>query len=428
MAGILQGSVIDWADQASQMADIFSNAYLTIAASASRNGQQGLLNRRPIIRNLDAFHNDKSFLVCVRENIMHEFENTGLSPFGHVSSVTLRERAWCFQEELLSTRIIHFTNDEVVFICREATTCECDPRWRPRFELPPIVGTSTAEPLELWERVVEHYTERKISFCKDRLPALSSFTNRFEEGSDRYHAGLWESHMPGSLLWWTLGGDRPRQEPESQSRPPSWSWASIEGRVSHLRGFEDQKNLAEVLDVCTYPSTVDPRGMVYGGHITMRAPLFPLEGIRKEHETPWKELLEYHSGMYYRDYSFACSPGWASDLQWLEKDDCCCVLDDSEEPELFLSDDVFDKPIFLLIVRTFQEHCSIKDLPYPGGYRFLGLLLQPLEDLDQIRTKIMENPESRIPFVRIGFGAMGLSKEAGEEALNRFKNQFVTIF
>jgi len=428
MSGILQGCVIDWAEQASQMADIFSNAYLTIAASASRNGQEGLLNRRPAIRNLDAVHNDKAFLVCVRDVIRHEFDDTGYDPFGHFSTLPLRERAWCFQEELLSTRIIHFTNEEVVFVCRGATTCECDPRWRPRFELPPLVGTSPAEPAELWEQVVKHYTGRGISFCRDRLPALSSFSNIFQEDPDRYHAGLWESHMPGSLLWWTLCGARPRQEPESQSRPPSWSWASIEGRVTYLRGLEGQKNFAEVLHVRTYPSTVDPRGMVSGGHITIRAPLFPLEGIQKEHETPWKRILKYNGGMYYRDYSFACSPGWASNLQWLEKDDCCCVLDDLYEPELLLSDDVFYKPIFLLIIRTFEEYDLVENFPYPGGYKFLGLLLQPLEDLDQIRAKIMEGPESRIPFVRIGFGAMCLSNEAGEEALNRFKNHYVTIF
>jgi hypothetical protein len=116
--------VADWAQQSAQMADIFSNAYLTIAASAAENGQEGLLNRHKLPRiNLE--HNSKAYSLCFRDMKSHEMREQDSVPFPEKTELTLRKRAWCFQEELLSRRVVHFTKDEIVFVCREATMCEC---------------------------------------------------------------------------------------------------------------------------------------------------------------------------------------------------------------------------------------------------------------------------------------------------------------
>jgi len=429
MAGILQDSVSDWAHEASQMANIFSNSYLTIAASAAENGHQGLLNRRRTTRIFDVVHGDKAFAVYVRDNITHEFQarESEELPFNSRTKLPLRQRAWCLQEELLSTRIVHFTGDEMIFVCRAATTCECDPRWNPRFQIPPIIGTSSYRPSEIWNNLVWHYTERQISFHKDRLPALSSLTYVYEKDSGRYFAGLWESHMPGSLLWWTQDGQRPEQERETQSRPPSWSWASIEGVVSHFHNLEGHKDVTQVLDVCTYPNTVDPRGMVSGGQITLRAPLFPLGGTWKSYENSRSSFLSCYTGSISADSCFASSPGWAPNLPWNE-DECYCVLDDPTKPLLLLPNGIIDTTVFLLVIFTLGSYYPSNAGSRHTGYRFLGLLVQPLDDLDQTQAKTMEDSESKLSFVRIGVGGMYLGKEHGDEALQRFGNTIVTIF
>ena len=114
----------DWAQQSAQMADIFSNAYLTIAASAAENGQEGLLNHHKLPRiNLE--HNSKAYSLCFRDMKSHEMREQDSVLFPEKTELTLRKRAWCFQEELLSRRVVHFTKDEIVFVCREATMCEC---------------------------------------------------------------------------------------------------------------------------------------------------------------------------------------------------------------------------------------------------------------------------------------------------------------
>jgi len=409
------------------MADIFSNAHLTIAANASQNGQQGLLNRHHKARYFETTHDGTAFSVCIRDSVHHEFVHNILGTLSGHSDLPLRKRAWCFQEELLSTRVIHFTGDEIQFVCRAATICECYPEWQDRFESP-FTEDGTGFPALDWGHFIKHYTARQITFPGDRLPALSSFTHAFQEGPDRYHAGLWESHMPGSLLWWSQCGKRPEQERNSQSRPPSWSWASIEGQANYSEATSTQ-DIAEVLDVCTYSCTTDPRGVVSGGQITLRAPLFSLRGMWKNDKNPWEDFLRLASGDSSFDPCFSCSPDWATDRQWLEEDGCYCVLDDSAHPLLLPENSGINTPIFLLIIhRLEQDVWWAKKLPYPGGYRFLGLLLQPLEDLSQTQMKAMEDSESKLSFVRIGFGGICLSKEDGEEALNRFGNTTITIF
>lgn len=39
-------------------------------------------------------------------------------------------RGWCFQERLLSRRVLHFTHREMVWGCRLGWQCECSPLGR----------------------------------------------------------------------------------------------------------------------------------------------------------------------------------------------------------------------------------------------------------------------------------------------------------
>ena len=59
---------------------------------------------------------------------------------------------------------------------------------------------------------------------------------------------------------------------------------------------------------------------------------------------------------------------------------------------------------------------------------FHGLLLKPLDDLNQIQTRTVADLESKLAFVRIGMGLMELDRQDAEDALNRFKKTTVTIF
>lgn len=394
------------------MGDIFSNAYLTIAASAAENGQQGLLNRREI-QKFNKKHEGTDYTVCIRVGIEHEMR-ANVRPFPFETISTLRRRAWCLQEELLSSRVVHFTKDEIIFVCREGTICECSPTWFAQFEFLPPVGSTRKSLSKRWSDVVEHYSTRQISLRKDRLPALSSLSHFFGKKSDNYLAGLWQSDMPMSLLWSTTGG-RPAQSLDTPySEPPSWSWASIEGIVCdplHIRPHAmDTREVAKVIEGHTYPSTKDPRGMVSGGHIIIRAPILRLVGV------------------WFGPDTFTCRPGFDSGDQWMKASPCRGLLDDKGEASL-LPSGVAVTPIFLLVICTSEIFLYNGKLLPPNEYLELkGLLVQSPMHLTGTQRTAMWTSGIELACVRIGVGSIVTRRKISEEILAESVHSTAIVF
>ena len=420
-AGIIQDSIEDWAQQAAEMADIYSNAYLTIAASAADNGQQGLLNRRKP-QKLDIAHGDQTYTVCVREPIIHSLHYVGGDDRAALMAspnLKLRQRAWCLQEEFLSPCVVHFTCDEVVFVCREATLCECTPKWHERFRLPTFSSYTS------WNNFLEHYTDRKITFFADKLAAISSLARFLKTDSDRYLAGLWLSRMPEGLLWRIDGGLRPKPLDPSQSNPPSWSWASVEGKVyERLLSFQESGTTATLLDAQVYPSTSDPMGMVSGGHIILRGPLLSLQETWKRHCAP-PDGGTYNFAYKDREPHVICEPGWERDNPSSPEEVCCYILDDMGNEPFSQPSGVFDAPVFLFVIYT-----SLFPNYPPGTFTSTlhCLLLKLLPDLDENQQKTMEDSGVERAFVRIGMGMLQLDSLEADKALDRFGETVVTIF
>lgn len=94
-----------------------------------------------------------------------------------------------------------------------------------------------------WILLVVKYTSRRLTMAKDKLPAISGLAQKFHQRArkDKYLAGLWLDHINIGLLWFI---DRKHDFPEmieigeivptraAINRAPSWSWASIDGRVN----------------------------------------------------------------------------------------------------------------------------------------------------------------------------------------------------
>jgi hypothetical protein len=77
---------------------------------------------------------------------------------------------------------------------------------------------------KLWAKVVENYTERVLTFEKDRLPALDGAIQKMQKlNLGQCIGGLFLSDIPRCLLWYV-------SEPGTRHevyRAPTWSWASI---------------------------------------------------------------------------------------------------------------------------------------------------------------------------------------------------------
>ncbi|KAI1735151.1 heterokaryon incompatibility protein-domain-containing protein [Xylaria scruposa] len=97
-----------------------------------------------------------------------------------------------------------------------------------------FVGTGLQEEAEFhlrWFDLVEPYSTRKLTKDSDKVIALLGVAQFIQQNTGfQFVAGLWERVLPFNLLW-TLHGparDRPRDRVA-----PTWSWASVDGRISH---------------------------------------------------------------------------------------------------------------------------------------------------------------------------------------------------
>ena len=110
---IVQDDIQDWKNEASKMADVYRNAYCTVAATGSRGDQDGIFAARTeqdiCTLRYDAKNTDL-LITYIEEDIFALEQLLFHSP--------LSQRAWCLQEKLLSPRIIHFTQSRAIWECR----------------------------------------------------------------------------------------------------------------------------------------------------------------------------------------------------------------------------------------------------------------------------------------------------------------------
>ncbi|KAF2806681.1 HET-domain-containing protein [Mytilinidion resinicola] len=137
-----------------------------------------------------------------------------------------------------------------------------------------------------WDAVVELYSLGALSFPHDKLVALSGIASAMSmveknAPGDGYLAGLWQSSLPSHLLWTTEKTEKRRQtlipSRYEQYIAPSWSWASIRGKISltWCQHNYDPKDYLAALEGAEVTWS-DPRarfGQVKSGFLRLSAPL-----------------------------------------------------------------------------------------------------------------------------------------------------------
>ncbi|KAK7538092.1 heterokaryon incompatibility protein-domain-containing protein [Phyllosticta citribraziliensis] len=238
---IIQDSGKDWDQEAKRMADIYQNSYLTLAATKSMDSTGGLFSEPGAEYNARAFSvkdtNHNSYNLYCRKARPHWFGQTDRSEYQ--SAPTLLSRAWVYQERVLSPRTLHFGQEELLWECREGSTCECSLWPVPnkqclRFDSdfsPGImeVGANwqTKTVTNRWRSAVEEYSSLDMTKPKDRLPAIAGVAKQVQllRGGERYYVGLWEKSLLEDLLWYVP--DR-WQVNRTTERAPSWTWACVD--------------------------------------------------------------------------------------------------------------------------------------------------------------------------------------------------------
>jgi hypothetical protein len=278
---IIQDDINDWRHEGSKMADIYSGAYITLAATASRDASGGCFRRsaeRSVFRLSYPDENGSKSDLFIRSSI-------GNANFFR-SRAPLSGRGWTLQERMLSPRNIHFTRNELVWECKTKSTCECDLHEHSfdRYHScgPSLIShklRSTDNKYEdwsdAWRTIVQQYSDQRLTYEKDIFPALQGISNVFYKYTrSHYLAGLWEDGLVVHLLWRSsMTNSRPQKW-----RAPSWSWASVVGPITwdsesrhESYNFSPQ---ATCINKEIQVAGADDFGELLSGSITLRARCF----------------------------------------------------------------------------------------------------------------------------------------------------------
>ncbi|KAG9232635.1 heterokaryon incompatibility protein-domain-containing protein [Amylocarpus encephaloides] len=312
---IIQADEQDWQTESSKMAEIFSNAYLTVIAAAGVSCHVGFLERdatRPWcsvpIPDSNSTFAGGSFCLRYRRHRGSE----KMAQIKHGRWIT---RSWTYQEERLARRVLMFGENKFFFDCRTMERIEGTDRCKPRpdwvdtirektgdNDFDPPIRTNTGQiykrrtPYNHWQTLCSHYSRRVLTYADDKLPAISGMAKHIAKKVDSdYLAGLWREHLLQDLLWHTIdGGKRPDNFRTShyQYRAPTWSWASKDGHLSwpDMRFFSSSESTAycEILDAQTDLAGLDPYGAVVGGHIKVSGRVIEVEiGLGDVTPKPW---------------------------------------------------------------------------------------------------------------------------------------------
>jgi hypothetical protein len=142
-------------------------------------------------------------------------------------------------------------------------------------EIPGVGHKVTQENTEIdrhwhhWQTLCSHYAYRELTFPEDKLPAISGIASTIaKKVQSEYLAGLWRNHLVHDLFWKTVTvATKPKKY-----RAPSWSWASVDGRINwpFWRASSTCSKCTlywTLLDAQTTPEGLDPYGAVQDGFL-----------------------------------------------------------------------------------------------------------------------------------------------------------------
>jgi hypothetical protein len=294
---IKQDDAEDWKSQAPEMAGIYENAILTIAASMSVNGSGGLYAE-----------NQPNYLSANGLCIQEQGTKFPTRPSISLKAWPLLKRGWVFQERKLSRRMIHFGAEEVVWECKSDVARESGGYCSRR-----LLTTGADSLSARWKNYVRVYSELQLTFEKDKLIALSGIAKRTAKlfPDDRYIAGLWERTLLSDLAW--HNSRYPAARP-STFCAPTWSWASIKSAVDWTGYDLVVVKGVEVVDVScptTYTGNIcsedNDENSGLRPTITICGPMMAarLTPGTIDNSSDWGSRAEDDEGEYYREAKFA---------------------------------------------------------------------------------------------------------------------------
>lgn len=265
----------DWERESSFMGHIYANAMCNLSALGATAENGGLF----FPRNAESIRPLKLEIAC--KDGPYELIHQGFWESA-VDDMDLNLRGWVFQERLLAPRILHFGSEQLFWECRELKACESYPEglpkgietrsWKRNYTPTGLSHVPSRKLMMIWHELVEQYTRCSLTMDEDKLVAISGIAKIVQRKlKDDYLAGLWRRNLLEDLLWDVLPIEVRAQRPD-RYRAPSWSWASVDGRISYWGSSTGQDRIT-VINAEVSLQSVDFTGQVKAGEIRLRGNL-----------------------------------------------------------------------------------------------------------------------------------------------------------
>lgn len=243
---IVQDDYEDWQVEASKMASVYSQSYLTIAATNSEDSYGGCFLdiakssthiEMPVGRRRGCGRGRKHprSSLQARHFEMAYFRHD-IADVGELIDSPLSRRAWVMQESVLSPRTLHCTKNQFYWHCHSRLTSEDG--WIDEVMTSNLLHERTTSKFlfhdfstkwnayNTWFGWELSFLRRELTYQADRLASLAGVIEFYaSKTQDKSLLGLWES-----LLWcqlnWTLDHVKPPPKRVLDKNFPSWSWLS----------------------------------------------------------------------------------------------------------------------------------------------------------------------------------------------------------
>ncbi|KAK9423645.1 putative Heterokaryon incompatibility domain-containing protein [Seiridium unicorne] len=250
---IIQDDKQDWQSESAQMAAIYENAYLTIAATTSEDCRGGC-DLEPwdlrIIEGKAKTGPGKYRRLLSDTWYRVKLKHANKSWKGAMTRLPLHTRGWTLQEAVLSRRILHMASRHMLWQCRALFDHEDA---NVRISSYPGLTTDLSRVGFVWDRyrhnydhtwwtLVNKYSARSLTKSTDRLPAIAGMI-RFHSAKidDTPLLGLWKKTIALDLGWRCQQEQTPKA-----SGVPTWTWLSSEGEIKGPVNFTPESNILQI--------------------------------------------------------------------------------------------------------------------------------------------------------------------------------------
>ncbi|KAH8681964.1 heterokaryon incompatibility protein-domain-containing protein [Xylariales sp. PMI_506] len=243
--------------QIEAMDQIYGSAHLTLVAADGADANAGL----------HGIHSGSRQFSQIFEEIWADLTLVvSLPPPPDISLSPWATRGWTCQEQMLSRRLLLFTEGQAVWQCPSTCLCEDTAGSSKSISisrLPQVLSSvetldqSRTQKLPPWDcspqplrrprifsqyaTVIYDYSKRHLTFDEDILRAFEGFGSIIQrEAHSTSIAGLPAAYLDQALLW--MPAVQQQRRTGSKTEFPSWSWAGWKGQARYTVDAAEQKD------------------------------------------------------------------------------------------------------------------------------------------------------------------------------------------